>query len=93
MLHKRIELFNKAKTIIDSTYLSAYWQVYNVSVELIDDIVHKEILPNHAQLQTIEQVLAFSQERSGYSPYFVFYQSQIEELFQIFQEYLATFKC
>lgn len=91
MIHKRIALLEKAKEIIDQTYLSPYWQIYNISVEFIDDIFHAEVLPNRKTLCTLEQVLAFGQERSGFSPYFVFYQSQIDELYRIFQDYLATF--
>ena len=87
----KLELFHKAQNIIQTTYLQAYWQAYNVTPQWVDDMMKCEIAPHSQGLQSLEQVLAFAQEKTGYSPYFIFNHTQIEELYQIYQKYLSTF--
>jgi hypothetical protein len=90
-LSQRKGLLNRAKAVIDTTCLATYWQLYDVSVSLIDEIVDKEIRPRLQYLTTKDQVLTLGQELSGISPYLIFHQFQIDQLYAIFREYLATF--
>jgi hypothetical protein len=91
MMSKKQQLFSQAEAIIASTYLQAYWTAYKVNMEMVDEIILTEIHPNLHDLQTLDDALAFVQQKTGYSPYFIFTQSQITTLYQLFHEYLTTF--